>query len=459
MSVDTLIVDHPHRHPKAIGVYALVMLLPAIGACVTSPAPPVVVLPVTPPPTTFPTIVFPAPEPPNMAPPLALPDRPPDSVDMVTFTVAAREATEPDFEKSASIPRGRSIVINFPSEVAGGSADPPNLFTTRNHHNVVEDVLERQIMANGLSVKDRSKFEAIVRDLRATHAGCNAYSGLAYRSDIISEVCFDIGDLDSMIPDIQPLPEGPIETSMEDRIASMQDYIEYRTDASRNFIPRLLRLRAESAMEYRRQTGLALQFGKHRNDDEDDEIGDLPDLLRATGVYPGADYILIVNALRVENEVFEVPLRASPEFRALDPAVRERILHQHGGRLSCHGMEASVSAKLIEVTSGRIVWTGTHTVTSLDDVPIELEVTHVRGVSNYDDIVAFVESQNRGSRRIERYGQTTRIPPFEYGARVDLWNRSPTTCNQTGEARGGSDRDRRALAVQAAAELIRTVPN
>ena len=150
-------------------------------------------------------------------------------------------------------------------------------------------------------------------------------------------------------------------------------------------------------MEYRRQTGLALQFGEHWNDDV---IADLPDLLRATGVYPGADYILIVNALRVDdNVVFEVPLRASPEFRAFadaHPAVRERILHQHGGRMSCYGMAASVSAKLIEVTSGRIVWTGSHTVTSLDDVPIELEVTHVQGVSNYDEIVAFVESQNRG---------------------------------------------------------------
>jgi len=457
--------------PKIISICLLVPLLPIVGSCVTSPDPPVVLLPATPPPTTFPTIQFPPPEPPDMAAPIALPGRPSDQKDTIVFTVAAREAPQPLFQKSGRVPRGSSMVINLPTEPRD-EPESGNKFATKNHHNSYEDQVERQLMANGLNVKDRSRFEAIVRDLRDTYVGCQSRYGVV-TSGRVEDICFDIGNFDIEIPGaLTRLPgiqdQIPIEDYMA-YMAYMEDYIE----GIGHLIPRLLRIRAESGLEYRRRTGLALQFGTPR---ENDEIADLPDLLRAATVYPGADFILIVNELSVESgQESVVPLRQSPELRAFadaHPAVAEQLLHPSGGHLSCGAMEVLVEAKLIDVASGAIVWTGRHTATSLDDVPIEVEVTHVRAVSNYDEIVAFVESQNRGSRRIERYGQTIRVPPFEFGTTVGVRDRSPAACEYSdggsagadGErgdpygAQGGSSLERR-LVDRALAELIGTVPD
>ena len=404
-----------------------------------------------------------------MAAPIALPGRPSDQVDTIAFTVAAREAPQPLFQKSGRVPRGSSIVINLPTEPRD-EPESGNKFATKNHHNSYEDQVERQLMANGLNVKDRSRFEAIVRDLRDTYIGCQGKYG-AVLSGRIEDVCFDIGNFDTETPAaIMRLLGTQDQISMEDYMAYMEDYIE----GIGHLTPRLLRIRAESGLEYRRRTGLALQFGTTPR--KNDEVADLPDLLRAATVYPGADFILIVNELSVESgQESVVPLDLSPELRAFadaHPAVTEELLHPSGGRLSCDGMEVLVEAKLIDVASGTIVWTGRHTATSLDDVPIEVEVTHVRAVSNYDEIAAFVESQNRGSRRIERYGQTIRVPPFEYGTTVGVRDRSPTACEyseggspgadgergDTDGAQGGSNLER-SLVDRALAELIGTVPD
>ena len=405
-----------------------------------------------------------------MAAPIALPGRPSDQEDTIVFTVAAREAPQPLFQKSGRVPRGSSIVINLPIEPRD-EPESGNKFATKNHHNSYEDQVERQLMANGLNVKDRSRFEAIVRDLRDTYIGCQGKYG-AVLSGRIEDVCFDIGNFDIETPGaITRLPGTQDQVPMEDYMAYMEDYIE----GIGHLTPRLLRIRAESGLEYRRRTGLALQFGTTPR--ENDEIADLPDLLRAATVYPGADFILIVNELSVESgQKSVVPLHQSPELRAFadaHPAVTEELLHPNGGHLSCDGMvEVLVEAKLIDVASGTIVWTGSHTATSLDDVPIEVEVAHVRAVSNYDEIVAFVESQNRGSRRIERYGQTIRVPSFEYGTTVGVRSRSPTACEysvggspaadgergDTDGAQGGSNLER-SLVDRALAELIGTVPD
>ena len=410
-----------------------------------------------------------------MAAPIALPGRPSDQEDTIVFTVAAREAPQPLFQKSGRVPRGSSIVINLPNDLPSKAQDdapgPSDPFETRNYHHSDEDQVERQLMANGLNVKDRSRFEAIVRDLRDTYIGCQGRYGEVL-SGRIEDVCFDIGNFDIETPAaILRLPGGTQDQiSMEDYMAYMEDYVE----GLGHLTPRLLRIKAESALEYRRRTGLALQFGTTPR--ENNEIADLPDLLRAATVYPGADFILIVNELSVESgQESVVPLHLSPELRAFadaHPAVTEELLHPSGGRLSCDGMEVLVEAKLIDVASGTIVWTGSHTATSLDDVPIEVEVTHVRAVSNYDEIAAFVESQNRGSRRIERYGQTIRVPPFEYGTTVGVRDRSPTACEyseggspgadgergDTDGAQGGSNLER-SLVDRALAELIGTVPD
>ena len=460
--------------PKIISICLLVPVLPIVGSCATSPDPPVVLLPATPPPTTFPTIEFPPPEPPDMAPPIALPDRPSDQEDTIVFTVSAREAPQPLFQKSRRVPRGSSIVINLPNDFpdAPDAPGPSVPFRTRNYHNSYEDQLERQIMANGLNVKDRSRFEAIVRDLRDTRAGCQGTYGVTLAGRI-GDVCFDIGNFDFEIPvAVPPLQGTQDQVSMEDYIADMEDYLE----GVGRLIPPLLRIRAESSLEYRRRTGLALQFGKSPEENPKNQIADLPDLLRAATVYPGADFILIVNELSVEfDHSTVVPLHLSPELRAFadeHPAVTGELLHPSGGRMSCDGMEVLVEAKLIDVASGAIVWTGRHTATTLDEVPIEVEVTHVRAVSNYDEIVAFVESQNTGSRRIERYGQTIRVPPFEYGTTVRVTNRSLTACEYsdggprapirseagTDGAQRRSNLERR-LVDRALAELIGTVPD
>ena len=405
-----------------------------------------------------------------MAAPIALPDRPSDQDDTIVFTVAAREAPQPRFQKPGQVPRGSSIVINFPTEPRD-EPESGNKFATKNHHNSYEDQVERQLMANGLNVKDRSRFEAIVRDLRDTYIGCQGRYGEAL-SGRIEDVCFDIGNFDIETPFAIPRPPGTQDQiPMEDYMAYMEDYVE----GLGHLTPRLLRIKAESALEYRRRTGLALQFGTTPR--ENNEIADLPDLLRAATVYPGADFILIVNELSVQSgREAVVPLHLSPELRAFadaHPAVTEELLHPSGGRLSCDGVEVLVEAKLIDVASGTIVWTGRHTATTLDDVPIEVEVAHVRAVSNYDEIVAFVESQNRGSRRIERYGQTIRVPPFEYSTAVGVRSRSPTACEysvgghpgadgergDTDGAQGGSNQERRRLVDRALAELIGTVPD
>lgn len=83
-----------------------------------------------------------------------------------------------------------------------------------------------------------------------------------------------------------------------------------------------------------------------------------------------------------------------------------------------------------------------------------VELGYRRYVSNADDIERFVRRQNRENARIQRYGQETTIPDFEYNHSLPGPTISGGTCNQEVAT---TDEVKVALARAVAKELISTI--
>ena len=107
-----------------------------------------------------------------MAPIVPMPSHEPDLTDRISFrlmTPAASDANRNAVTSgAANILMGSSIVIDVPADIRKRDlADDESAdYTTRNYFNLAEQAIEKQLLLNGFVVKDRSKFEAILRDLR-----------------------------------------------------------------------------------------------------------------------------------------------------------------------------------------------------------------------------------------------------------------------------------------------------
>ena len=368
-----------------------------------------------------------------MAPKLSAPAKPPDETAAVAFTVVPRSAPDPNRTtvQSVELRPDSSVVINIPVDRYRDTNAGSDLFRTKNYHNVVEDDVQSNLIRHGLVVKDRLKFEAILRDLRDT--------GAEFRRLYAAERLY--------ATDLR-YPDPAIDVSMAELAARLE-----RGDVSSTEY-------AEETYLLRSRLGMGLQVGARRSEDE---VGDIADLIRAANVSENrANYILQVNHFRTEYVEVSIKLMSNPLLRSFADkyeAVKEKYTDATYSHLRCDAVQATVRAKLIDIESGDVIWIGSHTTTDLDGAQLELEVGYRREVSNYASILEFVDANNSREARLKRYEQGVTVPPFTYSTSVTNPPTilSATECDLQRRTQRDVELAKRQLESRVVAELIATI--
>ena len=342
----------------------------------------------TPPPTrTVPPLYAELPkiEVPQATPLLKIPVPPPQKPIPVTIkipkqitTVSAENAI---MRRGTLIKTGASVVIGVPSSLhkiqnaqvkTAGSlgVKESDSFRTDGFFNDLEQYVERELLAVGFYVKDRSIFEAKLRDLR---------DGL--------------GAAPAVHNDAAPARAAAAALAADDGKAfSMNGLFE----RGRLFVGAL--------------ASLFIVKGSR------EEIYDTAEVIRAAqdGAV-SADYVLQVNDLSVRHYTGEpLSLASRPEVQAVlgeNPGLRVGAAGENGdaipAKLEQPWLLSHFTAKLINVKTGTIDWIGDYSVESLAvlDEGMIIEVGGRRITSNgktiVDALVAFNERLQEGYQKVQ----------------------------------------------------------
>ena len=370
---------------------------------------------------------------PPMAPLLEMPDFDPAVRDRIVFRISTGAVSDASnnavLSKNADIRPGSSVVIDVPTDIEferrqTDSDTEPGVFRTSNYFNFAERAMEKQLLVGGFVVKDRSKFEAILRDLRDV-GFCKPYWWSCFKVDPAIE---------SLLKDLEDKRERG-EISNVDYANQVQDF--------RN----------------------RLQLGGTSRKPGDTELVDTSEVIRAASASEvQADYLLQVNDFDTSGRRREsINILANEEFREFYDkydAVKAKFNSERNTYFECEVAEASLNAKLIHVSSGNVVWIGSHRVTELDHAEnqanIDLEVTYERRCTNCSDLRDQVMSLNTDEARTLRHGQTTPVFTPRYTTAVSNVRKiSGSQCSI--DARTDLDEVRPQLASRVAEELIGTI--
>ena len=275
-------------------------------------------------------------------------------------TVVAAENSV--MRKGATIKQGASVVISVPASMYQRSQDASSRhptdalgFRTDGYFNVLEQYIERGLLAVGLQAKDRSKFEAKLRDVRD--------SGTAVRG---------------------------ADNSYAIALASLQRDLDNNKMTREEF--------AEKAKQLRDKLLDPTAGSRNR-----EELSDISELIRAA--QDGdvmADYILQVNDLAV------TPYSGTPLQLATRPEVQAALSGNPGFRIGGEGgktipaalpqpwAQARFNSKLIDAKSGSIDWIGEYSIESLAvlDGGITITIGARRYTANAKSIVDAVTEYN-----------------------------------------------------------------
>lgn len=265
--------------------------------------------------------------------------------------------------RGAMVKPSSSVVISVPASVyqriqqttGQGIADELG-FRTDGYFNVLEQYIERGLIAAGFHVKDRAKFEAKLRDLR------------------------DSGD-------VVRRADSPYNAAL----ANLQKELDAGKITREQFTEQALQLRDKL-------------LDPSRSSRSREELTDISEVIRAA--QDGdvmADYVLQVNELAVIHYTGE-PLQLGTR-----PEVQEVLKRNPGLRLGSAGEEgvipstlkqpwaqARFNAKLIDVKTGSIDWIGEFTIESLAvlDEGIRIVIGIRRRPTNANVIIRGIESHN-----------------------------------------------------------------
>lgn len=265
--------------------------------------------------------------------------------------------------RGAIVKPGSSVVISVPASIyqrtqqtsGHGVADELG-FRTDGYFNVLEQYIERGLIAAGFHVKDRAKFEAKLRDLR------------------------DSGD-------VVRRADSPYNAAL----ANLQKELDAGKITREEY--------AEQALQLRDKL-----LDPSRSSRSREELTDISEVIRAA--QDGdvmADYVLQVNELAV------VHYTGTPLQLGIRPEVQEVLRKNPGLRLGSPGEEGAIpstlkqpwaqarfNAKLIDVKTGSIDWIGEFTIESL--AVLEDGVRIVIGIrkrpTNANVIIRGIESHN-----------------------------------------------------------------
>jgi len=352
-----------------------------------------------------------------------------DSVSFMVTTQSNENLTENVVQSRAfTIPVSSSVVIAVPDKKSIRQANNGNDFKTDGFFSAAEQQIERSLLRNGFQVKDRAKFEAILRDLRDAR-GVNAGRYTRYG--------FDERDFD---PAMRPL------------LQRLTEQLDKKDITESEFYTQLEELRSKARIS---------SESRSRGEGED-ELTDISEVIRAASASDiQADYVLQIHefqTLKLRDERINLfnfaPVR---EFMNRHTDVENQFVARQF--YPCQSLEASLNAKLIHVKSGNVVWIGNHAATELDgnESPMNLELTYQRRVANLNQVREYVDYQNQPMVREQR-GDIVSLPDWQYradvigpthvsGANCKLEQRSDDEINQI----------RTNLSRRVATELISTI--
>jgi hypothetical protein len=302
----------------------------------------------------------------------------------------------------AIIKPGSSVVISVPKDFAANLAksDQSNApstigntsdFRTDEYFNDLEQYIERGLIAIGLQAKDRSKFEAKLRDLRESSKAARTSSYTIALANLTKE-----------------LENGKIS---RDEFGAQDKKLQEKLDPTGG-------------------------VGKQKT-----EMTDISEVIRAAQSGDVmADYVLQVNSLAVQDFAGEpMQLDKRPEVQAvLDQNPGLRIGEENGAG---HSLPATIqqpwsqavfNAKLIEVKTGSIDWSGEFSVESLavleDGITIKIGVRRLtsngkaitNAISDYNTRVsgAYQAAVNAKQALDQKYREV--MQPVEYQGKAEI---------------------------------------
>ncbi len=334
-----------------------------LAGCATQTVPPLY--------TTMPKIDMPPP--PQLLKVPVPPAQKPISVAIkIPKTTTAVSAESAIMRRGAVIKAGASVVISVPSalqriqdassrvkDAVNPGAKETIGFRTDGYFNVLEQYIERELIAAGFLVKDRSRFEAKLRDLRDGVGVAPANKGVAPVQAIASAQAAGDGEA----------------------------------------------LSADNLFEKGRQfVGVMMSLFTDKSSRE--EMFDTAEVIRAAqDGSVSADYVLQVNDLSVRHYTGEpMMLTSRPEVQAVlgeNPGLRVGVAGEEReaipATLAQPWMLAHFNAKLINVKTGTIDWIGDFSVESLAVLEdgMTIDISGRRLTANAKTIVDAINSFNK----------------------------------------------------------------
>ncbi|MDC0947817.1 hypothetical protein OAS86_00520 [Gammaproteobacteria bacterium] len=174
-----------------------------------------------------------------------------------------------------------------------------------------------------------------------------------------------------------------------------------------------------------------------------------------------SDYILQINKLSFDTGRNKISIKSYPQvkeylnkFPQIAPKVQDTYEYPE--------YNITFDGKLIEVSTGRISWLGTHKVTSGELLAksgenIRINMTVRKYPTNQDEIERFIAFQNTPEQRQNRYGNPVSIPEIEYDYSFDFSVIPDLNDLEKTGAESYFQGFREQLIKKAASELIRTV--
>lgn len=362
---------------------------------------------------------------------VSMPQPPAAETDTVNFmvTTSSKENLNDNVVQSRAfpIPVASSVVIAVPDKKAIRQANSGNDFKTDGFFSAAEQQIERSLLRNGFQVKDRAKFEAILRDLRDARGVNTRYSRYG----------FDERDFD---PAMRPLLQRLTEQLDKKEISESEFYTQLDELRSKARISSESRSRAEG----------------------EDELTDISEVIRAASASDvQADYVLQIHefqTLKTRDERINL-FNFAPVRDFMNRHTDIEADFARAQFYACQSLEASLNAKLIHVKTGNVVWIGNHAATELDGdaSAMKLELTYQRKVSNLKQVRDFVNYQNEPSVREQRE-DTVNLPAWQFNAELlGPTHISGANCKMEQRSMDEINEIRTALSRRVATELISTI--
>lgn len=362
---------------------------------------------------------------------VSMPNLPAPESDKTTFKVARSNTAELENNvvqsRAYPIPIGSSVVISVPDVYNQYRANPQRTdseYRSLGYFNIAEQQIEKELLRAGFQVKDRSKFEAILRDLRDQSA-CTINN---WRD------CREIDPQASKILE-------QLEEQMKKGDISVADYSK-----------RVKEVQAEFKVG---SAGSSREAGAQ-------ELTDISEVIRAASASDiQADYILQINEFVTDDIKTEnINLMQVDEVRAFmakHPPLRAAIDERQW--FQCETLVAALNAKLINVKTGDVVWIGNHSASEFHgaDSQLELALEYRRYVANLREIQQAVNYQNQPHVREYRVDNPPLPQPRFATELVGPMNVGGASCEAEERTATQQDQIRNMLARNVAQQLIGTI--